>query len=295
MQSVRRSDGVPSSWRRVRVVVIRPAGFMHIHALSEIAETLLHGFQALGCEAELVENVFTQGCRNVVIGAHLLNEAALSAIPADTVVYNFEQASTDSKHFQPDYLSILRSLRIWDYSVGNIAWLARLIGHGRIQHVPVGYVPQLSRIVPAPEKDIDVLFYGSVNDRRRVVLEALRDAGLVTHAAFGVYGVERDALIARARIVLNMHFYPTSIHEIVRTSYLLSNRKAVVTEAGNDTEMDAELRRAVAAVSYDALVPACMALVRDDARRHMLEETGFAIFSRRNEAEILLKAMQSAA
>jgi hypothetical protein len=40
--------------------------------------------------------------------------------------------------------------------------------------MPVGYVPELERIRPAPAEDIDVLFFGSVNDRRQRVLDQLR-------------------------------------------------------------------------------------------------------------------------
>ena len=61
-------------------------------------------------------------------------------------------------------------------------------------------------------------------------------------AESGVRGAERDALIARARLVLNLHFYPTAIFELVRVSYLLANGKAVVAECGPETEIDADIR-----------------------------------------------------
>jgi hypothetical protein len=94
---------------------------------------------------------------------------------------------------------------------------------------------------------------------------------------FSVYGSERDAAIADAKIVLNMHFYEDSIHEIVRTSYLLANSKAVVSECGPDTEIDDDIRQAMVAVPYRDIVQSCVALINDEPRRRALERKAFEI------------------
>ena len=96
-----------------------------------------------------------------------------------------------------------------------------------------------------------MLFYGSLNSRRQAVLENLRLAGLKVVHLFGVYGEERDAAIANAKVVLNLHYYEDSIHELVRTSYLLANKKAVVSEAGPGTEIEDGIREAMVAVPYE--------------------------------------------
>ncbi len=67
------------------------------------------------------------------------------------------------------------------------------------------------------------------------------------------HGRARDELISRAKVVLNVHFYPTAIFEIVRVSYLLANRKAVVGECGPSTEIDTDIREAIAPANYDRL------------------------------------------
>ncbi len=57
--------------------------------------------------------------------------------------------------------------------------------------MPVGYVPELTRIAAAPAEDIDILFYGSMNERRNNVISQLRQAGLNAHTVFGTYGPAR--------------------------------------------------------------------------------------------------------
>ncbi len=152
--------------------------------------------------------------------------------------------------------------------------------------VPIGWVPQLTRI-QAAEEDIDVLFYGSLNERRRAVLEELRRRGARVHVAFGVYGAQRDSLVARSRIVLNVHYYQAKVFEIVRVSYLLANRRAVVSERGRDPREEAEFEHGVAFAPYDGLVDRCLALLADDEERRRLAKAGFRVMSARRETEYL--------
>ncbi len=78
--------------------------------------------------------------------------------------------------------------------------------------VPVGYHPRMG-INLARERDIEVLFLGSMaNRRRKVILEsvrrglALRGIKLVTLE--GYYGEQRTELLNRARILLNVTHHP---------------------------------------------------------------------------------------
>jgi SAM-dependent methyltransferase len=176
---------------------------------------------------------------------------------------------------------------IWDYSKRNIAQFKKMGCQNPLYHVPIGYVPELSCIVRAPTQDIDVLFYGSTNSRRKKIVEELKRKGLIVVALFGVYGKDRDDLIARAKIIVNIHYYDSNIFEIVRISYLLANHKAVVAECNEDTEFAEDLRTAVALAPYDQLVETCVELVGNAEKRQLLEKNGFECFSLRNEADIL--------
>jgi len=229
---------------------------------------------------------------NVVLGAHLIGSRAVAdSVPANTVIVNLEQLRGNNLEAQSIYADLLQRLAVWDHSQRNIAELRALTGNERVHRIGIGFVPQMQRIAPAAEQPTDVLFYGSLNDRRRAILNALQAAGLTVRCLYGVYGAERDRAIAEAKIVLNLHFYEDSIHEIVRTSHLLANRKAVVCECNADTEIDEDMRQAVVATPYGELVEACIALVRDNTRRWQVERQGFEVFSRRSQPAMLAQAI----
>jgi hypothetical protein len=207
-----------------QVMLVRPDGYVHASAFAELMETVVYGLRALGAEASAeVNQLVVPGPQPIVFGANLLPPSAVGLLPAGTIIYNLEQIDTSSSWCSSSYFQVLQSCRVWDYSARNIESLRRLGVSSTVTHVPVGYVPELSRIGTSTE-DIDVLFYGSMNERRARVIAELRSMGLKAHAVFGVYGAARDELIARAKVVLNLHYYDSSIFELVRVSYLLANR-----------------------------------------------------------------------
>ncbi|WP_052507027.1 hypothetical protein [Desulfonatronovibrio magnus] len=273
--------------RNYCISIINPQGFGHARAFQEMALTLYHAFKGLGCSVKIDENSILDGGTTIILGAFLLSPAQSRSLPKSCIVYNLEPLDRDSHTLGQHTYEMMGRLTTWDYSLRNIARLEKLFPGGDFRHAPVGYMPQLTCIPKSSDLDIDVLFYGSVNPRRASILNALKQAGLKVASVFGVYGQDRDNLISRSKVVLNMHFYSASILEMVRVSYLLANKKAVVAECNPQTEIEPDIRQAVAAVPYEQLVQTCQMLVKDNTRRSELEQNGFEIMSARDEQEIL--------
>jgi SAM-dependent methyltransferase len=269
------------------VVVVEPPGYPHSAAFAEVAQLLLHGLARLGHDAVLAAAP-APGRRPIVLGANLLPSYPLP-LPPDAILYNLEQLDPGSPWITPELVAVLRRHAVWDYSARNAAQYAAL-GLPRPQVLPVGWTPELERIAPAAE-DVDVLFYGSVNPRRRAILDALRARGLRVETLFGVYGAERDRWIARSKLVLNVHFYDARVFEVVRVSYLLGNRRCVVSERGADAAEEAEYEAGVVFAPYDALVDTCVRLAGDPAARERLAAAGQAVIRRRDEAAYLRAAL----
>jgi hypothetical protein len=147
------------------------------------------------------------------------------------IPYQLEQLSLETWNaFSEDTVQVLsHAFRVWDYSEENIRFLKE---RGiKALHLPVGYHQSLEQVPQGRPKDIDVLFFGSIGERRQKVLNILlHEKKVRLHALFGVYGRERDEFIARSKIILNIHYYPAKIFEAVRISYLLNNRCFVVSE-----------------------------------------------------------------
>lgn len=254
---------------------------MFAESWREAVEAVHYGYAELGIDVPVGENSLRPGSTPIIFGAHHLDEGEESKLPADAILYNFEQLREGYPWFQPRYLALLQRFRVWDFSARNVQYLRRLHNTSNALHVPVGYVQQLSR-VEAVEQDIDVLFFGILTDRRKRVFDALVRAGLNVRFLVGVFGDERDRWIARSKVVLNIHALNGALFEHLRVLYLLANRKAVVTEPGEPDELDPELMRGLEIVHYDRLIESCVKLVRDPVMRQTLADTGYGIIASPN-------------
>jgi hypothetical protein len=284
---------IPAAWRRVNLVTIEPAGNPHTAAFHDLTSSFENALQSLGISVHVRKNEVGLEGMNLLFGGHLIaTQENADRIPHNTVIVNLEQLRGFNIGARPIYTSLLRRLAIWDYSARNIEQTKSLMHNPYVSRFGIGYTPEMTRHVPSSQTT-DVLFYGSLNSRRTAILSELKRAGLKVRHLFSVYGRERDEAIADAKIVLNAHFYEDSIHEIVRTSYLLANAKAVVSECGPDTEIDDDIREALVAAPYKDVVESCVALIKDEPRRRALELRAFEIFSKRDQAKMLRDAIET--
>jgi hypothetical protein len=285
------SGEIPAAWRRVNLITIEPANDPHTAAFADLSSAFETALRSLDITVHVRKNEVGLEGVNLLFGGHLIgSQESADRIPNNTVIVNLEQLRGFNIGARPVYTSLLRRLAVWDYSPRNIEQIKTLMRNPHVSHFGIGYTPEMTRRQTAPQTT-DVLFYGSLNDRRAAILQGLRRAGLNVKHLFSVYGEERDAAIAGAKIVLNMHYYEDSIHEIVRTSYLLANGKAVVSECGPDTEIEDDIRDALVAVPYKDIVENCVALIGDEPRRQAMEKKAFEIFAKRDQAAMLRNAI----
>jgi hypothetical protein len=285
-----------------QITVIEPPGYPHIGALAELVNLVAHGLADLtGNAPPIARNAAGPNRRIIMFGAHLLTPevwaAAREGLPVGDkiIVYNTEQLDPTVAWFNETYFGVLKDPKVvvWDYSPRNVATLKSLGVEAR--HVPIGYHRALTRIPARLLEDVDVFFYGSINERRQKVLTQIGEAGLAVDAVFGVYGAERDMMAARSKIVLNMHFYETNIFEEVRVAYLLANRKFVLAEVNDVDDLpDPELLNGIYAATYDNLADACVtALALDGQERFRIACAGWEWIMRRDEVAILREALRA--
>ncbi len=220
-----------------------------------------------------------------------LHEAGLDDdIPEDAILYNAEQVAVAA---DPARLIARTDRIIWDYSEANIEkWHS--LGIRRAILCPVGYIPSMTTIRPANE-DIDVLFYGWLNEHRREILDAIEKAGLRVVMLSAQYGNTRDRWIARSKVVLNLHYRNREgIFEIFRCAHLFANEKCIVSEAGGcDPTLEHLALRATAYTPRSYIVEACRSLVADRVARKNQGLTGHYEFKKIDLVEGVRSALQA--
>ena len=274
--------------------IVSPPGYIYSHAFDEVAEGLSAAFSELGGSAPIVRDPSEwRGRIPIVLGAHLLKLAGDPGLPQGSVIFNLEQVRPEAAWLHGDYVDLLKRHSVLDYSPRNREAL-RQIGVPHAGLLEIGYSPVLSRIPAAPEKDIDVLFYGWLNERRELALNSIAQAGSPVCICYDMFGAERDAYIARAKLVVNIHHFERAIFEVVRVSFLLANGACVVSEGRADDPDLAWVANGVELCPLEQLPERCASLIEDAPRRHQLAQTGLQKIKARRQSALLMHCIESA-
>lgn len=273
-----------------RVVIVSPEGYIHSACFRELAILIVSTFRTIGISCDFSFNEFSTGKINIVLGYHLLDYSYIKNIVNDKnieyIVYQLEQLTADEFSFNDRIRLILNNaISIWDYSNENIGFLKKEKIDAR--YIPIGYHRELEIIktVLERDKDIDILFYGSIGDRRKEILDTLSKKYNIK-VLFGVYGNRRDEFIGRAKIVLNIHHYSSQLLETVRLSYLLNNRIFIISEDSLEnpySELNIEFS------PYDDIISRCSYYLKNDEIREQKRKRNYVKFKKEFPMENFLK------
>ncbi|OOO29695.1 class I SAM-dependent methyltransferase [Agrobacterium sp. YIC 4121] len=151
-----------------------------------------------------------------------------------TIIFQMEQVRASSWATN-EYLGRLsNSLAVIDYSSDNIAALhERSLPSKQLYYVPIRPL-QLQPEKNEVERDIDVLFYGSIAaERRGRYLNALSEKFNI-RVESNLFGNDLQDLLKRTKVVANIHYYEGALLETTRLSEALSFGARVVSEESVD-------------------------------------------------------------
>lgn len=199
------------------------------------------------------KNRLREDAINIVFGAHLGFDAKLKD-RYTCVFLNLEQLGDGGAKVGKDYLHLLSSSAVMDYDVRNLA--AYGCKDGDIPIVSFQYAPYLSGTpaLPIKERPIDLLFFGSINERRKAIFQRIEACGWsVSRFDHPLYGEERDHFIRQSKAVFNCHFYESSRFEQARAFHTLSLGTPVISERTERTTPPQAFEETVSWVRDDEL------------------------------------------
>ncbi len=200
----------------------------------------------------------------ILLGA---NDLVLERFPKKYVVYQFEQVNAEGSknwfegEYGLKYIQILKNaLAVYDYSSLNCSLLKSKFEINATfvpiyNDLPVNRVNRVNRVN-------DVLFCGAINDRRNVILNKLRKAGLKVATKNNLWRETLDYNIKSSKVCLNLHYYPNATLETTRLLTLLRNNATVVSEKSTDKVLDKSFEDLVVFADYDDIVDKTIELVK---------------------------------
>jgi hypothetical protein len=234
---------------RIHLSIMQPAGYIHSQGFLDQARYARYQFRRLGAQVTIGKNRLREDSINIVLGAHLGFDPGLK-LRHTCVFVNLEQLGEGGASVSQAYMDLLRSSAVIDYDERNLE--AYGCKPGDVPLVSFQWAPYLRTQEPLPVADrpIDLLFFGSMNPRRKALFSRIEACGWsVSMFDHPLYGEERDQFIRQAKSVFNCHFYETSRFEQARAFHTLSLGTPVISERTDRTTPPPAFEDAVTWVS----------------------------------------------
>lgn len=142
--------------------------------------------------------------------------------------------------------------------------------------------------------DIDVLFYGTMTQRRINIYNEVKKAGINIYCPnrpisndypHNVFGKEKDVLIARSKIILIINAYNEGI-DYNRTIYCLSKKKCIIAESSDQSIMlKEEFDNKFPVVEIKDIVNTIKYYLKNDKERNELAEKGYEYIKEKYKIE----------
>lgn len=211
----------------------------------------------------------------------LLAPQLVPSYPKHFIVYQIEQWGTrwitspwgilQNNDRPSSYQQVMAAaLEVWDYSRWNIQHFEYpdepKLERCHVKYVPFAWFPA-AFCEAQGDRDIDVLFFGAMNDKRQSKLMLLEELGINVTVVV-VQEFELDAYVCRSKIVLNLHYYDGQL-ETSRIMQAISMNAMVISEPPIDP---ADIQDYSAAVVFEDEVAhiahAILQHLGDDSLRH---------------------------
>jgi hypothetical protein len=230
---------------RIHLTIMQPPGYVHSLGFLDQARYARYQFRRLGAEVTMGKNRLREDSINIVFGAHLGFTPSLKQ-RYTCIFVNLEQLGEGGAKVSDDYMNLLTTSAVMDYDERNLA--AYGCKPGDVPVVSFLAAPYLysAESLPIKDRPIDLLFFGSINERRSSMFARIEACGWsVTLFDHPLYSEERDHFVKQAKAVLNCHFYETSRFEQARAFHTLSLGTPVVSERTDNTNPPAAFEHSV--------------------------------------------------
>ena len=225
--------------------------------IREIADLLCAGFRAAGCEAQLLIDQIpaekTEGDKiQIVVTPHeFYNLFLRDKLPWEKIqritnhLFLLGTEQPESEWFDSNLVVAPHARAMLDIHLSGVAgYRARGLP---CFHLPLGYHPLLEQTDASakPKRDLDICVLAAMTDRREEFIAANADffAAHNCHVRFVPIGFakteetrsylsipQRNALLQRAKILLNVHYSQLQYFEWHRALVSLANRCYLITE-----------------------------------------------------------------
>lgn len=230
---------------KFNVTIIEPTPSNYSHFLFDQAKYIAYGLESLGHSCSITQKNISASRMNILLNAHTAGRGSVRALTAGSIRYIINQTELitpdggaineyGKEHFEACYLPLLQgAVRVWDWNDKHVTQLAARGVQADI--LEYGFHPHMEEIRPKINRDIDLLWYGTITPHRLALLNRLIQRGMKVTTVFDAVSFYRNDLIARSKITLALKQAPEHRHTARgRVLYPANNRAFIAGERATE-------------------------------------------------------------
>lgn len=192
----------------------------------------VYSLRELGYRVEVVTRIVPMDK-----GLYFITFASPTNLPQNYILYNFEYSDQYLRNPAVVYM-FNHALAVWDYSTRNITKLGLPVPHHFVPYLPGDYPSIVAgmKAFVSPVKNHEYLFYGCMNDKRRLALDATGlapfEVGPCCRDQSKVCGPQLFELVGASQCVVNVHYYDDPVLEVYRITECMLLGTKVLSEPG---------------------------------------------------------------
>ena len=241
---------------KVNICITKLPGYPHTEAFRELSERIEAECMREKIPCSISNNWQTEADINLILGAHLEPVKYSNLDTNRTILINLERlASLKKNEITNKYIELLQQYRYIDFSSENSEYCSQSDLRQPIYLYRPWHEEAWVRTQNEIDKEWDACLIGSITPRREKLAEELNKAGVKTICVFNCYSSERDEILSKSKIALNVHAYEdSSTAEILRLAYYISNKLNVVSEQSNFEDGEEGISQHLEQYTYEALM-----------------------------------------
>jgi hypothetical protein len=204
--------------------------------INSIAINLKKLLEIIGFNVNIINELSEKECiesDKYTIYIILYNNSKHKNLPKRFILYQIEQTNSKLFNCSRQINMLKKSEFIWEFSLCNILKYEENINLDKVRYFPMPFF--YNNIINNNEDNIkdniefDILFYGHLNLRRKLFLEEIGKKYNIKILTL-CYGEEKEEYIKKSKIIINLHFYPSSVLESCRINEILKYDKLIISE-----------------------------------------------------------------
>jgi hypothetical protein len=259
----------------------------------ELAKNLCEFLNNSGYNAFTSNKIIYKNYKNIILGTTFLRLrknflffSIKNSLPKNTILYNFESYFHKRLWFNKTIKYFYKNYEVWDYSFHNAKNLEKL-GIKIRRVLPVIFPYKKNSYLT--KKNIDILFVGSLSNRRKKIINQLRNYGLNVFASENIGSPEKlRKLVARSKIFLNIHYYGLRELEQARICPYIESGTIILSEKSLYNDENKLFSKAIVLEDYSNIVKKAVNLLKSDSDLNFLSKKAIN-FKKKIKTEILLK------